>query len=487
MVRISEQYPDYHAEIEEIQAHGITEELLQKIIRAHAGNQMRTKRLYGRYQTLEGDVPIFSREMRFEDEEEDHPINNRVNNDFFSEIVDVKVGYYAGKPAIYKYGDDSASEEETGGKEAMKQASKILKDFVKRNNLYDIDMEITKFASICGYAGRLFYIDEAGNERTMVVPPYETIILYQDEMTSPVYAVRYYECQDLSDRKILKVEFYDDFSVWFYEGNEGNLTYQGELRHLFSKCPLQGIPNNRELLGDAEKVLALIDDYDRSFSDNSNDLESFANAYMVFKNAKLNEKATDAIMNKSGIIAIEADDPSALYDVSYLTKSIDGTFVNSHLDRAEDNIYRFSKSPNLNDPEFNAISGIALKIKMTGLETKCGMFQAKHQSADQYMFELLTGSFKKKGIPFDPMQCTVTRRRNFPVDFQGDAQAVQSLTAAGLPKQVAFKALSFIDDIDYVMQLIEDEKDGIPPLESDKEQEDEADDVGGAAGTGSED
>ncbi len=51
------------------------------------------------------------------------------------------------------------------------------------------------------------------------------------------------------------------------------------------------------------------------------------------------------------------------------------------------------------------------------------------------------------------------------MDYLSEAQAVQALIAAGLPKKVAFKSLSFVDDVDEVMRLIEDEQDDIPELE----------------------
>lgn len=467
MRRRSELYPDYCAEIAEIRKNGITVELLTKIINDHEANSRKNKELYDRYRVLQEAIPIFARKPRFH-ENGSQSINNQINNNFFGELIDTKVGYYAGKPVLYKYGEDSESEEETGGEEATERASKELKEFVKRNNMYDIDMETTKFASICGYCGRLFYIDTEGKERILIIPPYETIILSEREITEPEFAIRYYICQDINDREIVKVEFYDKTNIYYYEGSKDAYIYRDTKCHLFDYCPLQGIPNNREMMGDAEGVLSLIDDYDCAFSDSSNDIESFANAYMVYKNAKLRDESTE-LTNESGIIEIEPDDPAAPYDVYYLTKNLDGSFVNTHLDRAEDNIYRFGKSPNLNDPEFNASSGVALKIKMTGLETKCGMFQAKHQSANMYMFKLLASSYKKKGIAFDEMQCNTSYRRNFPVDFLGDAQAVQALITAGLPKEIAFKALSFIDDIDYVLQLIEDEKDGIPSLKEEND------------------
>ena len=469
-------YPNYAAEMDAIRKEGITVEILQRIIRRHQGCAQHMKSLYGRYRTETEDVPIFNRIPRFKDTAAANPdggmevyeteseINNRVNNDFFSEIVDIKVGFFAGKPANYTYGDDWQSEEETGGEEAVEEASKALNDFVKRNNLYDIDMETTKFAAICGYAGRLFYIDPKGNERVMVTPPYETIILSEQEMTEPAYGVRYYEYLDLDDTISYKAEFYDEHDVYYYGGQLDSLAFLERKPHLFGSCPLQGIPNNRELMGDAEKVLALMDDYDGNYSDNSNDIEGFANAYMVFKNCRVNGE-TMKTANATGVIGVEPDDGESPYDVAYLTKNIDGTFVNSHLDRAEDNIYRLSKTPNLNDPEFNAVSGIALRIKMMGLETKTGTFEAKQASAATYMFGLLASSFAKKKIAFDPLQCSVKFNRNFPVDYLSEAQAVQALIAAGLPKKVAFKSLSFVDDVDEVMRLIEDEQDDIPELE----------------------
>lgn len=465
-------YPDYSAEIEEIESNGITVELLERIIQRHQDCAKYMKSLYGRYRTEVEDIPVFNRIPRFGTQEESNRINNRINNDFFSEIVDVKVGFFAGKPANYTYGDDYQAEEETGGEDAVEEASKALNDFVKRNNLYDVDMETTKFASICGYAGRLFYIDREKQERVMVLPPYEVIILSNKEMTEPLFAVRYYEYLDLSDQKSYRVEFYDEKNIYYYSGQLNALAFTKKTLHLFDYCPLQGIPNNRELMGDTEKVLSLIDDYDSNYSDNSNDIEGFANAYMVFKNCRVNED-TMATANATGVIGIEADDVEALYDVSYLTKNIDPAFVNSHLDRAKENIYRFTKTPNLNDPKFTASSGIALRLKMTGLETKTGAFEAKQISAATYMFKLLASSFKKKQIPFDPLQCSVKYNRNFPVDFLGEAQAVQALIAAGLPKEIAFKALSFIDDIGAVMRLIEDEQDNISDLDEDEKEEEQ--------------
>lgn len=460
MLRRVDEYPDYSGFIAEIKKNGISDALLNKIISKHQNNAAHTEMLYNRYKTREDAVPIFSREPRFTHENTDiEELNNKVNNDFFSEIADIAVGYFAGKPAAYRYAETD-DEETTAATEAAQQA---LADFVTRNNMYDVNMECTKYATICGYAGRLFYVDDDGNERVMVVPPYETIILYENEMTEPFAAIRYYKTLDINDAESYKAEYYDSSLIRYYEGQLGGLSHveEKDKLHLYDYCPLQGIPRNRELLGDAEKVLALIDDYDKTVSDNSNDIEGNTNAHMVFQNVVIGDGEM-AKARKSGAFRFSSMGTDS--KVYYLVKDVNDTFNTHHLDRLEDNIYRFSKTPNLNSDKFGEASGISLKFKITGLESKCGTFEAKCVSADTYMYKLLASSFRKKRIAFDPLQCYTTYKRNFPMDLVNEAQTVQALVAAGLPKKVAFEQLSFVDDAEYIMDEIEKEKEGIPSL-----------------------
>lgn len=474
-----EKYPDYTAEIEAIEKDGISDELLRRIIEKHRYNAERNKKLIERYETLEDGVPIFARQPRFGDTSD--AINHRINNDFFSEIVDFKTGYFAGNPIAYSYSDTEEAFEDTGDagdtdaeqEKARDAASKAITDFVTRSNMFDVDMECTKFASICGYAGRLFYIGPDGAERVMVVPPNECIILSKtQDITQPTYGVRYYSIKDIRDNEIIKAEFYDGVNIHYAQGGSvSNLKIDSKEPDLFGCCPLQGIPNNREMQGDAEKVLALIDAYDRALSDNSNEADAFANAYMVCENIDINEKELEKAQN-SGAIAFQSYDGKG--KVYFLTKDINDGFIEHHLDRLEENIYRFSKTPNLSDEAFGTASGISLKFKLTGLETKCGMFEAKMISAGVYMFQLLAKAWEKKQLKIDPLQCVMSFKRNFPLDLLSEAQAVQALTAAGLPKRVAFDiALSCVDDVDWVMQLIEKEKDGIASLMDDDDDDDE--------------
>lgn len=452
--------PEFTAELQEIRENGINKSLLYDIIQKHLGNSTYNKQLYKRYMaTVEG-VPIYSRQPRYEDEEK--PINNKVNNDFFGEIVDFKVGYFAGEPISYTYSKTDEAEEVTGGEKAVDNANKVLTDFLTRNNMFGVDMETTKYASIYGYSGRLFYIDKEGAVRVMPVHGYETIILSDTDISEPEYAIRYYKSLDINKTEHWTVEFYDNKNITTFKGSSLLDLEEKDIRpHLFDYCPLQGIANNKEYMGDAEKVTDLIDDYDKVLSDNSNEIESFVHALMVTTftgnedeiKDELKKATASGILNIAPVGTAQVNEP-----VKWVTKQINDAFTEHHLKRTEDNIYRFSRTPNLGDESFGTASGVSLKFKLHGLETKCATFEANVMNSAQHMWRVLCSVWDKKGIKVDPLQFVMEFHRNFPLDRQSEAATAQAFIGAGLPKEWVYSQISGIDDVDYVMELIKAEK-----------------------------
>lgn len=460
--------PKFTAELQAVRDNGISPELLYKIIQKHQPNATYNKGLYKRYMATEDGLPIFKREPRYEEE---NPINNKVNNDFLGEIVDFKVGYFAGEPISYSYSSTEEAEEETGNDQALEAAKKALTDFVTRNNMFGVDMETTKNATLYGYSGRLFYIDKEGQERVMPIPGYETIILSDTDISEPEFAIRYYQTNDIENAPYWIVEFYDNSTITTFEGDLLSLRQTEKRPHLFDYCPLQGIANNYECMGDAEKVLAGIDDYDKVISDNSNEIEAFVHAYLIFEGLHIDDKTIEE-GQRTGAFRFPAmgTQQGKAY---WLTKNINDAFTEHHLQRLEDNIYRFSRTPNLKDAAFGTASGIALKFKLHGLETKCATFEANVMNAAQHMWKVLCSSWKRKGINADPLQFVMEFHRNFPLDKLSEAQAAQAQISAGLPKEWVFSQMAGIDDVDYIMGLIEKEKADVTSLYEDGEPQEE--------------
>ena len=474
---------NYRAELRALDENGgvPTIEIIKKILDKHYPKKQHMMGLYDRYMCHEDGVPIFKRNF-----EDPSAINNKVNNDYFSELVNTKVGYFAGAPFSYGYSqlaetDEEESESETisssvnslfGEEETAPQtqvdidnANKVIERFTIRNNIADKDLEITKLAEICGYAGRLMYIDTNGDECIKVIEPWECVMLAKDEITEPSYGIWYYTEEFITDgmsKEVRTIEFYNATDCYIFEDGLQGWVLKDQFAHMFDYCPLQGIPNNRELLGGAEKVLSLIDGIDRTISDCNSEIEAFKLAYLLVYGVQIDEKTLQEA-KRTGCFNIPPMGASES-KIEYLTKQINDTFVENHLNRLEKNIYKFGQTPDMNEMASAGTSGIAMKLRLFPLETRCAMFERKLHSANMYMFKVLASAWEKKQIRIDPYEVVIEYKRTMPLDLQYESQVLASLKG-NVSDQTALGLMSFIDNPEYELELMEKEKENIPEID----------------------
>ena len=430
----------------------VTSQIIKDLIADHAPRAAKMKALYKRYRADYDGVPIFQRSF-----EDPNKINNKLNNDFFSDIVDTKVGYFAGEPIAYNLDKVSYSSEDGELNEADFQAhNSVLDRFKITNNIEDLDAETAKMAAICGTAARLCYIDSEGMERICNIPPWE-VIFVGDRSTGEVqYALRYYPIT-INGEQTTRVEWYDDKMVYFYvlHGDEYVPDDTEEPKeHMFDYVPVIEFPNNEERLGDAEKVLSLIDGYDRTLSDVNSEIEQFRLAYMVFYGVDIDEETIDRA-RRTGAFSIPNYDGNE--KAEFLTKMLSDTIIENHLNRLEENIMRFAKSVNFSDENFaGQASGVALKFKMLGLESKCITAERKMTASLRQMFKVVCSAWAKKGIGIDYTDIWFQFKRNFPLDIMSEAQAT-ALLRGHVSEQTRLSLLSFIDDPEYEIELMRKE------------------------------
>lgn len=412
--------------------------------------RMEMYRLYARYKGSADGVPIFRRRLA-----DLQKVNNQVNDDFFSEIINIKTGYFAGKPISYSYAKDLP------GYDAAQAA---IRQFTLRNNIADQDAETTKYAAICGYGARLVYLDPDAQERVMNLDPFDAVILSETSISEPEFGLRLYTAATRTGER-MKIEFYDSEQIhYFAEVKRGIYDVDPDVDapsepHQMNRCPLIGFPNNDELMGDAEKVLALIDAYDRTVSDVNSEVEAFRMAYMAFEGGDIDE-ATMAEAQRMG--AFTVPEGGKIY---WITKQMDDGIIEHHLDRLHNNIYRFSATPDLADEAFSGnSSGVALRFKLFGLETKCVTFERKMQAGLTHMFSCVADIWQKKRIIVDPFEMVYEFKRNFPLDLLFEADATGKLKGM-VSEQTRLGLLSFIDDPEYEMDLMAQEAEAIPQLD----------------------
>jgi SPP1 family phage portal protein len=441
-----------------IEQDGITSEIIRVMIEDHKPDHNRMIRLYERYKASATGVPILTRQPAKYEEVKgesitrlDDKVNNKLNNSFDGEIVDTKVGYLFGSPISY-----NADKEDN--------LQKTISDFNKRSNIEDSDSELGKKATICGYGARLLYIDPDGKEAAMTVDPWETIILSEtDDITNPKYVLRYYKTFTWGsngtnpDEKVdvYNADFYDDSQVFHFESSDGeDYLLKEKKSHMFDYCPLFGVPNNQEMKADVEKVLELIDAYDRTMSDVNNEIEQYRLAYLVSKGALLDED-DQKNMKRTGTINLDDSDQS----VDYLTKKIDDTIIEHHLDRLEENILRFAKSVNFSDDSFGTtVTGVAMRYKLMALEHKAITMERKMTAGLRYQFKVLCSAWAKKRLaqPDDYLNIDFQFKRNLPDDILSDAQASVALKGV-VSEQTRLSLLPFVTNVQEEMDRMRED------------------------------
>lgn len=442
-----------------IEQGGITPGIISEIIQDHGELRNRTLANYERYKAVKDGkgVPIYDRKFKTDSA---NAINNKLGNDFFSEIIDTKVGYMFGVPVTFML-DKQAPDYDV--------ISKKIERFGKVNNLPDTNSEAGKFAAMCGYDGLLLYIDKEGQERLMRVDPWETVILTRSEITEPVYGLRYYKTFD--DK--CKVEFYDGTYKRVFMGESWDVLAEDTTQsksHMFDYCPLFGLPNNAELQGDADKVLSLIDAYDRALSDGNNEIERFGQALMVFLGYAPDEEKLK-LMRELGAVYIP--DVENGEDIKYLIKELDPSFLDSHLDRLEENITRFAKHVNFTEAfGGGTVTGPAMRYKLFMLEIKAKTMERKHEAAMMYMFKVLASAWCKRGFNLDYTMIEAKYTRNIPVNLLDEANAATAFLPV-LSKRTILSNVSVVPDVDEEMRRIEEERDARIDLDDESLEDEE--------------
>jgi len=455
----------------EIGKMGAISDIIKDLISDHAIQHNRMIKNYERYKSTMDGVPIFMHTHI-----DKSKINNHLNNAFDRDIIDTKVGYMLGNPIIYDIDNaiythtetaDTGEETEIFDQENYDMDVQVITDFNKTNHIELLDSETLKMATICAYGIRRLYIGEEGLARVMAVEPWECIVVRDSSLDEPKYAMRYYEIMEGKETKTY-VEWYDEVNVYYFisstetdkDTKQEQVLYVPYARngkefqpHMFKGVPIIKFDNNKEEQGDCEKVYSLIDGYDITLSDINSELAQFRLAYMAFygmvPTPEIMEQARKTGAFGFSDIASRAE---------FLTKDLNDTVIENHLNRLEDNIYRFAQSVNFNDEAFGGtVTGIAMKFKMFSLESKCITSEREFTSSLMRMYKLLSFVWNVKGSNIDYRNIEYVWTRNFPLNLLDEAQT--TVAFAGLiSDNTRLGLLSFVDDVGKELAQMEKEQ-----------------------------
>jgi SPP1 family phage portal protein len=228
--------------------------------------------------------------------------------------------------------------------------------------------------------------------------------------------------------------------------------------NVFFDIPICTYENNRQRIGDFEKVLSLIDAYDFTNSDTANDFEYFTNALLVISGVTMNETdEQDRPLNFKDNRVINFIDTNS--KAEYLIKDINDTALENYKNRLNLDIHKFSNVIDISDKNFgNNLSGIAMKYKLLGMENITSIKESKFRKGLMKRIELLT-HFLNLASTSDYLYTEITPvfTRNIPSNDVETVEMIKQLYGM-ISDKTLLSQLPFIEDVQQELNFIEEQR-----------------------------
>lgn len=367
------------------------------------------------------------------------PCNKTVIN-YCKNIVDSYCGYIA-SPGCINYSSKDDIEE--------------LLNILRYNDYQSQDSNLLLDALVYGVSAELMYLDALGQVRFKSIDPRTCFGIYDDSLSNDLlYFVRFYRASEWDNSNKYFVDVYSDYDVKHYYmfGLNGQLVYTGEEKHYFSQCPANifYLPDEKSIF---DCILTQQDSINELLSAEIDDYSAFCDAYMVIKGAELDPDSI-AEMKVNRVLEVPVD-----ATVEYLTKQGNDTQTENILKRLHDSIYRTAQCPDFSSETFigGVSSGIAIRYRLTGMETRAGIIEAEMKKALQRRIEIICGiaSLRYGEEMFRDIQ--ITFQRNIPEDETAIINRINSLKGL-ISDKTLLSQLDFIEDVDAELEAIEKQK-----------------------------
>ena len=406
----------------------LTPKLIATLVRRFKKNELpRLKKLQEYYL---GEHDILKR--RFSDVSKP---NNKLVNNFASQIVDTTTGYFLGRPVTYHTATN---------KDLMREIQRVFDE----NHEQKHNTMLSSASSITGVSYELVYINEQNKLKIAFIDPCDVFLIYDDTIEQNVLAaVHLIESLDYETNKTkTSVVVYTDSEIVTYDFASSKANETDRTVHYFGQVPIIAYFNNQYHQSAFEDVVTLIDNYNSILSDGSNDIEMFSDSYMVFKGLDI-EKPEDLAEMKQNR-AIQFADKEG--DVSFLTKSVANEPVIRQREILKEMIALFSGVPDMQSASFGAnISAISIAMKMQPLEQKVAIKENYFSEGLDKRLELITTYLNISRIDstkYDYAEISYKFKRNVPINLHEYGQF--AINARGiLSDETIISNMPFIDDV----------------------------------------
>lgn len=366
---------------------------------------------------------------------------NRVVTNYCADIVSSYCGYIA-SPGYISYSSDN-------------DINSIM-DCLRYNDYQDEDSDFLNDALIYGVSAELMYTDEQGQVRFRLIEPTNCFGVYDDSLTGDLmYFIRWYKANDWDNSDLYNVDVYSDFSIKHYQmqGTMGGLQFVDEEPHYFNQCPANIFYLDKDERSIFDCIITLQDAYNELLSGEIDDFSAFCDAYLTLEG--VDAETEDIAAMKANRVLILPTGASA----DWLTKNASDTQIENILKRVHDNIYRVAKCPDFSSETFvgGVSSGVAIRYRLTGCETKAAAIESNMKKALQRRIELIAGVASLKLGEDIFRDINIIFKRNIPEDYTSIVNIVNALKGT-VSDETLLSMIPQVTDVKAELERVQEQK-----------------------------
>ncbi len=393
-------------------------------------------------------------------------VNNKLHAGFYNTVVEQAADHFTGIPIKWDY--DVSEQKRNILQRArdlfvgnVNSAPKTPGEFDTLTELIDsmrfsmLDSDTARFQGATGVAFRLLepvQVGESWELRASNIEPWKA----ERYWNGAVFIREKYDSYQKKFFEELKVVTKDKIITYarYVETNgfSSGSTFKriDDVKNPLNNIFLSEFKNNTNRYCDFDVAEEISDAYDRSLSDQQNEIEQFKLAYMVITGSRLDDEDAKNMMEQLGIINMV--DPQSKVD--YVTKNLNKDYNEYHMNQLKKTFFTITKSIDFNDEVFKSnTSGEARKWQIIALE-------AKTNTKEQYFKEGLKETADtiaafinitdKKVI--DTSKIIFTFSRSLPTDIGYLAEALPKF-APFVSNRTLLNEIPFVKDVDYEIQM----------------------------------
>lgn len=365
--------------------------------------------------------------------------DHRATHNYAKYISQFIVGYMTGNPITISHNDSNTQQ--------------VIMDLNDFNDADSVNSQLSLDLSIYGRAFEIVYRNEEDEDKFLPLNPKNTFCVYNTDIERKMVAgIRYSNSTDSDGKPLERIEVYTNTKVCYYELMDGNYRLTDEQEHYYGEPQITEYVNDGFKQGDYENVISLIDLYDSAQSDTANYMTDLNDAMLaIIGNVDLTGDEAIKFKNANMIKVtpgMTASGGEGKTDVKYVYKEYDVNGSEAYKTRLENDIHKFTNTPDLNDDNFaGAQSGESMKYKLFGLDQKRATKERFFKKGLIKRYRLLFRMHNIVGNGLDHTDITVTFTPNLPKAIKESVDVFTALQGS-ISEKTLLSQLPFIDNPD---------------------------------------